>query len=162
MTYKVVVGVVGRIWRDALSDCSGSPAVEFALISPMLLLLLFGICNAGVIINNYMELTDSVRVGSRQLALGRSNTTPWSTAKSAITSSGANLTASQLTITTLVNGAACASDAACVTALSAAAGQPASVTATYPCSYLLSNITVNGVNLAQSCTLTSTSTERVE
>jgi hypothetical protein len=59
------------------------------------------------------------------------------------------------TITLKVNGAACATDAACKTAL--VAGVPAQVIATYPCS-----LAFYGKDYAPSCTLTANTTERVE
>ena len=45
--------------------------VEFALIMPFVLLLLVGIIKFGVVYNHYITLTDAVRVGARQLSLGR-------------------------------------------------------------------------------------------
>jgi Flp pilus assembly protein TadG len=146
-----------RPWREVLSDRAGSPAVEFALVAPLLFAILLGIIQIGIVFNNYVELIDGVRSGSRNLAISRSSTTPYTTTTGAVTASAANLTAASITTTVKVNGTACTSDTTCTTALSTAAGDPASVSATYPC-----NLTIMGVNYAPSCTLTSQSTERIE
>jgi Flp pilus assembly protein TadG len=146
-----------RLACDILSDRAGSPAVEFALIAPLLFALMMGIIQVGIVFNNYVELIDGVRSGSRNLAISRSTTTPWTTSTAAVTASAANLTVANVAVTLKVNGVACTSDSSCVTALSTAAGEPASVSATYPC-----NLSIMGVNYATSCTLSSQSTERIE
>ncbi len=45
--------------------------VEFVLVAPILLLLVFGIVQFGVLFNNYVTLTDAVRAGARQAAVSR-------------------------------------------------------------------------------------------
>lgn len=45
--------------------------VEFALVAPLLLALVFGIVQFGIAFNNYLTLTDAVRAGSRQGAVSR-------------------------------------------------------------------------------------------
>jgi Flp pilus assembly protein TadG len=156
---QIPIRAMRRILRGFLRDRAGSPAVEFALISPLLFALMLGIVQVGIVFNNYVELIDGVRAGSRNLAISRSSavTTPYTTSTAAVTSSAMNLTAASITITLKVNGVACASDSACTTALSTAAGDPAEVLATYPC-----NLTIMGVNYSPSCTLSSQSTERIE
>jgi hypothetical protein len=44
---------------------------EFALVLPMLALLLFGVIQFGIVFNNYITLTDAVRAGARKGAVGR-------------------------------------------------------------------------------------------
>ena len=44
---------------------------EFALILPLLVVLLFGIIQFGIIFNNYVTLTDAVRAGAREAAVSR-------------------------------------------------------------------------------------------
>jgi Flp pilus assembly protein TadG len=145
--------------RRLLRDDAGSPAVEFALIAPLLLLMLFGIIQVGIAFNNDVELTDSVRTGGRNLAISRAtaSATPYSTTVSAISAGAPNLTATSITTTMSVNGVACASDSACATALSTAAGETAAVTATYPC-----NLTIMSVNFAPGCTMTAKTSDLVE
>jgi Flp pilus assembly protein TadG len=138
-------------------DESGAMAVEFALVGPILLVILLGILQFGVTLNNYLELTDGVRVGGRTLAIGRATSTPLTSVTNAVRSAAANLTPGSITITASINGASCASDSACTTALASAVGGSATVTASYPC-----DLDVMGVNFAPHCTLTSTTSDLVE
>ena len=52
----------------------GQTMTEFALILPILLVLLFGIIQFGVIFNNYVTLTDAARAASRKGAVSRNLT----------------------------------------------------------------------------------------
>ena len=45
--------------------------VEFALVLPLLALLLFGVIQFGIVFNNYIDLTDAVRAGARKAAVSR-------------------------------------------------------------------------------------------
>lgn len=145
--------------RALLDDRRGATAVEFGLLAPLLFLLLMGIIQFSITFNNYIELTEAVRTGGRNFAISRAtaSATPYSTTVSAIQSSAANLTAANITVTTSVNGTACATDTACASDLSTAAGDPATVSATYPC-----NLTVMGFNFLPSCTLSSQTSDLVE
>ena len=142
---------------DTLKDRGGASAVEFALLAPILLVLALGIAQFGIVLNNYVMLTEATADGARQLALSRGSASPYTNTVNAIQNAANNLTAGNITITTIVNGTACTSDATCQTALSSASGQAASVTATYPCS-----LVVMGVNYAPSCTLSATTQEMIE
>jgi Flp pilus assembly protein TadG len=146
-----------RLVQRAAKDEGGAAAIEFALLIPVLALLLLGTLQAGVTLNNYIELTDAVRSGARQLAIGRATSTPYTSATATITSAASALTSANISITAAVNGAACASNSACSTALSNGVGGTASVTATYPC-----DMTIMGVDFAPNCTLRSTTTDLVE
>jgi hypothetical protein len=44
---------------------------EFALVLPLLALLLFGVIQFGIAFNNYITLTDAVRAGARKAAVSR-------------------------------------------------------------------------------------------
>jgi Flp pilus assembly protein TadG len=141
--------------------------VEFALIAPLLFMVLFGLVTFGIAINNYIELTDSVRSGGRALAIARASTTgssstPYSSTISSIDASAPNLTAGNITVTVTIapvggSGTACSSDTTCATALSAAEGGTATVTASYPC-----NLTVMQFNFAPSCTLSASTSDLIE
>lgn len=61
-----------RTARPAPRD-RGAAAVEFALLLPMLLLLLFGIIDFGRALNAQITLTQAAREGARLAALGKSN-----------------------------------------------------------------------------------------
>jgi Flp pilus assembly protein TadG len=122
----------------SLRNQEGQSLTEFALVLPILALLLFGIVQFGIVFNNYITLTDATRAGARKAAVSRRDPDPSATCVSAIRSSANNLTQSQLS-------AACES--------SWLPGEDVRVTATYPYSIGLLGISGN---------LTSTTTERVE
>ena len=114
---------------------------EFALVLPILAVLLFGVIQFGIVFNNYVTLTDAVRAGARKGAVGRFSASPVSDVQNAVTNSAGGLDSSQLNIT--VNSP----------------WTPASdvtVTATYPYSISLLGWVV------KSGRLSSTTTERVE
>jgi Flp pilus assembly protein TadG len=140
-----------------MKDRQGIAALEFALVAPVLLLMMFGMITFGIAMNNYLTLTDAVRAGARTLSTSRASATPFSSATNAIYLAAPTLTSASITITLTVNGSPCTGDAACATTLSASAGLASSVSASYPC-----NLAVMGLNFAPTCTLTSTTTERVE
>jgi Flp pilus assembly protein TadG len=155
----------------------GAIAIEFALLAPVLLLLLLGAVQFGLMLNNYVMLTNAVNVGAMQFAISRSSTSPASTVWTAITDAAPALTpTSDLEITMSVGSplTACvsnatslsdaqAADSICATALSNAAPsggtlQPAEVTATFPCGSQLTWYSF----WSSSCKLTSTMTEGVQ
>ena len=58
----------------------GVVALEFVLVAPVLLLVLFGILYFGIALNNYLILTDAAEQGAQTLSLGRGTSSPYSTA----------------------------------------------------------------------------------
>ena len=50
--------------------------VEFALVVPILCVVLFGIIQFGVLYNDYVTLTDATRVGARKAAVSRHEADP--------------------------------------------------------------------------------------
>lgn len=48
--------------------------VEFVLVIPVLLVILFGVIQFGVLYNNYVALTDATRAGARKAAVSRLET----------------------------------------------------------------------------------------
>jgi Flp pilus assembly protein TadG len=148
--------VIGR--QDKLTkDNAGNAAVEFALVAPLLCLLMMGMAYFGIALNNYVVLTDAVAAGARNLSLSRGSSTPYSSTTSLINSSAAGLTTASITVTVTVNGTTCSADNTCQTALNSAQGQTASVSATYPC-----NLVVYANNYAPGCTLSASTSERIE
>jgi Flp pilus assembly pilin Flp len=127
--------------KISLRDQQGQSMTEFALVLPIIALLLFGVIQFGIVFNNYITLTDATRAGARKAAVSRRAPDPVSTCISAIRSSANNLTQSALTPN-------CQS--------TWLPGADVTVTATYPYS-----ISLLGV-FQKSGRLTSTTTERVE
>lgn len=142
---------------NGLRDTEGAAAVEFGLIAPLLVMLLLGIMEFGLVLNNYVELTNAARAAGRVLAISRTSTTPWTNATNAFYASTPNMTTANITITLSVNGTACGSDSTCAAALATAEGDPSELTATYPC-----NLDILNVNFVSGCTLSAQTTEQVE
>jgi Flp pilus assembly protein TadG len=127
--------------RTITTDESGQTMTEFAIILPVLVVLLFGIIQFGILFNNYMTLTDAVRAGAREAAVSRNDADPTGATTTAVRSSAADLNQSNLAVT--VNSPW-------------QAGTDVTVTATYPWSISLLGWVVSGG------TLQSKTTERVE
>jgi Flp pilus assembly protein TadG len=139
-----------------LKNDEGVSAIEFALISPVLLMIVTGIFQFSVAMNQYLSLTNAVAQGALTLALSRGTTTPYSSTTTAIAAAAPSLVPAQTTITVKINGAACTSDATCLPSM--IAGQSAVVKATYPC-----NLTVMGHNYAPSgCNLNAQTAQMIQ
>jgi Flp pilus assembly protein TadG len=119
----------------------GQTMTEFALVLPVLALILFAVIQFGIVFNNYVQLTDATRAGARKAAVSRQVADPVGTTVAAVRASAKDLKQSDLNITV------------------SSTWQPeadVSVTATYPYSVSLLGMVV------KSGRLTSTTTERVE
>jgi Flp pilus assembly protein TadG len=57
--------------RAAFRSERGQSMTEFALVLPVLVLILFSIIQFGIAFNNYITLTDAVRAGARKAAVAR-------------------------------------------------------------------------------------------
>lgn len=123
--------------------------VEMAITAPILLLLVFGIIQFGILFNNYVTLTDAVRAGARQAAVSRTLSDPVAATTSRVTRAAGNLDNTSLEISVdpfdPKKGTA-----------SWAQGGDVTVTATYPYSISLLGFVV------KSGRMTSQTTERVE
>ena len=117
--------------------------VEFAIIVPILLVVLLGIMQLGVVYNNWVTLTDAARAGARKGAVCRSGCSPSASGATtnAVKNSAADLNQAKLSVS--------------VTS-SWAQGSDVTVKASYPWS-----VNIMGVVVA-SGTMTATTTERVE
>jgi Flp pilus assembly protein TadG len=150
---------------EVVKDHTGSVLVEFTLVLPVLLFLILGLAQFGLIFYNYILVTNAAATGARELSISRLDNTAYADTVSAITSATTNL--SGLTITMSVNGTACSSNAACQTALQNAytaatvPPEPVSVTVSYSCSST-SIMPAYLINLVGICPLTSTMRQAVE
>ena len=72
--------------------------VEFTIVLPIFLMLLFGIVQLGLVWNNYIQLTDAVRAGARRAAVSRTSSNPNQATIDAVKASAVNLDQSKLTV----------------------------------------------------------------
>ena len=120
----------------------GQAMTEFALVLPVLALLLFAVIQFGIVFNNYVTLTDATRAGARKAAVSRDDPNRDADVMAAVRSSASNLDGSKLTVSPPSS--------------TWDSGSDVTVTATYPYSISLLGLVV------KSGSLSSTTTERVE
>ena len=114
---------------------------EFAIVLPVLVLLVFAVIQFGITFNNYLALTDAARAGARKAAVSRLSGNGSGAGVSATRAAAADLKQSNLDVTV---------------SSSWTQGEDVSVTATYPYSISLLGLVV------KSGRLSTTVTERVE
>lgn len=141
--------------RSLATDQRGATAVEFALILPVLSLLLFSMIAFGTTLYNYEVLAGATSTGARQFAVSRGSATPIANTKAIVYASAPGMNSSKIALGFLVSGTPCITEAACAAALQN--GVPATVTLAYPC-----NLSVLGINFAPNCMLGASTTARVE
>jgi len=150
----------------ALSNERGTSAVEFALILPAICLLLFGIIQFGITLNNYVELANAVAAGERAISTSRNSSSPYNNTYTAIIDAAPNLAWSEMTVTITVNNGT--TNGSCTTdtgsecqklfpsGSNVAGVDPSTLTITYPCHLTFWKIKVSP------CTLSSTSKEYIQ
>jgi Flp pilus assembly protein TadG len=127
--------------RISIRNQQGQTMTEFALVLPVLAMLLFAVIQFGIVFNNYETLTDATRAGARKAAVSRQASNPAAAAETAVRNSATDLKQSDLKVT--INST----------------WQPSAdvtVTATYPYKVSLLGLVVKAGNLS------SKTTERVE
>lgn len=75
---------------------NGQTMTEFALVLPLLALLLFGVIQFGIAFNNYITLTDAVRAGARKGAVARHLSDPEGSVDTAVRAAATDLRADLL------------------------------------------------------------------
>jgi Flp pilus assembly protein TadG len=131
-------------------DDSGQALVEFALVLPMLLLLVFGIIEFGRAWNARQVLTDAAREGTRTMVVNGANQTEASvkhTVREALARAALDTTA-----TTAIT----------LTGLNAGTGTPASVEISYPYNFNVLGNLLNWTTGQSNITLRSTFVMRNE
>lgn len=128
--------------RNITRNERGQTMVEFALVVPILCVVLFGILQFGALYNDYVTLTDASRVGARKAAVSKYEVSPEAAAEAAARSSATGLDPAKLDVL--------------VSATGWERGQSVTVTLSYPYEIdLLGFVVASG-------DLTSETTERVE
>jgi Flp pilus assembly protein TadG len=120
----------------------GQTMVEFAMVLPVLAILLFGVIQFGILFNNYVTLTDATRAGARRAAVSRQASNPSAATVAAVRSSASGLKQTDLDVPPPTS--------------TWQPGADVTVSATYGYSINLLGIVV------KSGRLSSTTTERVE
>jgi Flp pilus assembly protein TadG len=128
--------------RIQIRNEQGQTMTEFALVLPILALLLFAVIQFGIVFNNYVTLTDATRAGARKAAVSRQDPRRDSVVMDAVRASASDLDGSKLAVAPPSS--------------SWDSGADVTVTATYPYSISLLGLVV------KSGRLSSTTTERVE
>ena len=123
----------------------GQTAVEFALVAPILIVLLLGIIQVGVAFHNYVTLTDAARAGARKAIVARFSGGDLTDAQQAVRTAAGDLDQAQLGV--VVSAPAWNTPGSVVT-----------VTATYPYSI---DIPLLGVTVATG-NLTAVAKEQLE
>ena len=132
-----------------LKSSDGQTMVEFALVLPLLAMLLFGVIQFGIVFNNYLDLTDATRAGARKAAVSRNTSDPsgpTGVATQAVINSAGDLTLTSSNVSVVSTGA----DGGW------GSGDDVTVTATYPYKIDLFGFVFASGNLH------SKTTERVE
>jgi Flp pilus assembly pilin Flp len=133
--------------RQKITDERGQTMVEFALVAPVLCLLLFAIIQFGVLYSSYVTLTDATRAGARKAAVSRQEPAPEAVVEAAVRNSAGGL-----------DKPCTATDGLCVSVNTSAwkHGEDVTVEATYPYEIDLMGLVFKKGRLK------STTTERVE
>jgi Flp pilus assembly protein TadG len=154
------------------SGGEGQSLVEFALVLPMLLMILMGIFSVGMFVQSYQQLTyveNQGLVTLQQLPDTSSASDPCAAVSAAVIGASAHLattgaTGLQVSIKFNTEGVSYpSSGTSSVTGFSCGAGsayvydgQSVTVTVTYPCT-----LSVYGINFTPSCKLNETETEQI-
>lgn len=72
--------------------------VEFTLVLPLLLVLMFGVVQFGIAFHDYISITDAARAGARKAAVSRQATDPVGDTEAAVRASAANLDQAKLAV----------------------------------------------------------------
>lgn len=140
----------------------GQSLLEFALVAPILLIVVTGIATFGFTLNNYLVMTNAVNTSAQLLAIIRNSPTytdPCAAAVTAFQNAAPILKTSNLKYSFVLNGTSYASNTTSCTsgAANLVQGQSAQITVTYPCTLM-----VYGANLLPSCNLRVQTTEIVQ
>jgi Flp pilus assembly protein TadG len=150
--------------RSGASSERGQASVEFALLLVFILFPFFvGIITVGVVVNRYLELTDAVGIGARQLAISRAAnlTDPCNMAVTTIERAAPFLIPANLTFTFVINGTSYPGVSCSGTNTTAVtnmvSGAAITVTATYPVAF-----SVWGTKYDTGQTMTAQTTEIIQ
>jgi Flp pilus assembly protein TadG len=133
--------------RPTVRDDRGQTMVEFALVVPILCVVLFAVIQFGILYKDYVTLTDAARTGARKAAVSRHSATPEADAEASVRNAAPG-----------IDKPCGGGTGLCVTVAATGweHGEDVTVTATYPYNVNLLGFVVASGNLK------SQTTERVE
>jgi Flp pilus assembly protein TadG len=102
---------------------NGATTVEFAIVLPLFLMIVFGVMQFGLLLNNYVMLNNAAVLGARVLAKERGYPTPYTDTQNQILASMQTMSQTA-TIKMYVGGTLCSSDSACIALLGNSSTQP--------------------------------------
>jgi Flp pilus assembly protein TadG len=151
--------VARRICQSLRSRCDGGALVEFALVAPLMLMIITGMFGFGIALTTYFQLTNAVEIGARTLAVSRATNTdgttpdPCATAVTAITNSAPSLKATSISYSFVLNGVSYPNVKTCSAgSANVLSGKNAQITATYPYTVMLFGWTPLALNMSSQTT----------
>jgi Flp pilus assembly protein TadG len=82
--------------RNKMKNERGHTMTEFALVLPLLIVLMLGIIQFGIAFNHYVTLTDAVRAGARKAAVSRNSSDPAGECRAQVLASAGSLDTTEL------------------------------------------------------------------
>jgi Flp pilus assembly protein TadG len=165
---KKLLGVLGEERAQSL--------VEFALVFPILIILVMGIVTFGIAFGTYQTLTNAAAAGAQALSISRGNTlNPCTLVSAVVFNTSPYLVQNNIkfTITTFPSGTTTGgtviagpntANPSCVAPTNTTGSNTtivppnvAQVTLTYPC-----KLSIFGINYAPGCTLTAQTSEAIQ
>jgi Flp pilus assembly protein TadG len=164
----------GRASAPFYSCEDGNALVEFALVAPVMLMIMMGIVVIGQTMGNYVQLIETTASAARSVAVARSNTLdPCNTVASAAGAGAPMLNSANMTFTlALANSAGTnlgtygpTKGSLSCSGTKYTSGPPsylqeggsATLTVTYPC-----NLSIYGTNYWSGCSLQAQTTEMIQ
>lgn len=90
--------------RHSMRSERGQTMVEFALVAPVLLLVLFGVIQFGILYRDYVTITDAARVGARTAAVSRHQADPVATTLAKVRAAADDLDQADLQVAVSASG----------------------------------------------------------
>jgi Flp pilus assembly protein TadG len=157
-----------RLIGRRCAQTEGGAILEFALMLPILALIMMGILTFGVALNNYLQICDGVNLAAKQLAIARGTDTD-NCATAATTVAGATtglntayLSSPSLTMAIKIGGTSYGSSCTGAMASTSLKGETATLTVTYPCHVVLGITSSVGTTFLSGCTLSAYTEELIQ
>jgi len=145
------------------ADERGQALVEFALVLPVLMLVVLGILQFGTVYKNYIQLTNAADSGGRLFSIERGQSNPCTDIVSQVNAAAATLKSSNIVVTmSALNSPTATSPSTYSSATGGScpwsspgvlvSGNPTTVTATYPFNLSLFGLVIVSSRLSVSAT----------